>query len=209
MSRLKNLQFSAKEMLDSLSRTDAHIYFTRFPNKKIELKERTFLREALINQIKSRQAIGERSENFNWGHLLKIGQKPECPFASISIAHCPFIGGFLFVFDTSLSIGFDIEQKKRITKKLIGRISSTEEIQTAPSPALLWAAKEAGFKCLYERQTQLLLSACRISHWRKDPEKQIYFFNCHSKKTGKKAVGAGRAIENLVMAYAETTAKKA
>ena len=209
MNNLETIQLRIKEMLKNFGQTKMNVHFTLFPNKKIGMRERKKLRHALINQIKNHKDFKKHEKDFDWNSLLRIGQKPECPFASISISHCHFLGAFLFIFDKNISIGFDMEQKKRITKKIIERISSTKEIQQSPSPSLLWGAKEASFKCLSNSQTQLLLSDCLISHWKKDPEKQMHFFSCHSKKNNKKAVGMACVIGDLVIAYAEIKIREA
>jgi len=212
MNDLKKIQLKTKEMLESFDQPRMNVHFILFPNKKIGMNERKDLRHALIKQIKNHKDFKKQGEDFNWNNLLRLGQKPECPFASLTISHCNSLGAFLLIFDKSFSIGFDIEKKNRITKKLVSQISSAQETQLAPLSSLLWVAKEASFKCLSSHKTQLLLSDCLISQWRKKgkgSQNQVYFFNCDLKKTDRKAVGAATSIEEFVIAYAETKVREA
>ena len=204
MRNLKTIYSQTKEMLNCFGQKNIHCHFTLFLNKKTGIQERRELRQKLIEQIKNHKDFQKAEKGFNWDNLLKLGTKADCPFASVSISHCNYLGAFLFTFDKRLSIGFDIEQKKRITKKIIARISSKEERDQAPNNALLWVAKEAGFKCLSDNKAQLLLSDCLISNWKKEKTKEIYFFNSYSKTNNKKALGLARFIDDLALAYTET-----
>ena len=73
-----------------------------------------------------------------------------------SLSHCPNQGLFMITKNPSsqniLGLGADIEQKSRLTKKLIKRISSSEEIQRLSEKLdlsfHLWTVKESSFKAL-------------------------------------------------------------
>ena len=209
MRNLKAIQSKTKEMLECFGQDTVHLYFHLFLREKIGIKERKELRQKLIDQMKSHIDYKKHKTVFNWSRLLKIGTKPVCPFASLSISHCGDLGACLFVFDKTLSIGFDVEHKKRITKAIVDRISSKKEVQQAPSPSLLWVAKEASFKCLSDNKAPLLLSDCLISKWKKEKTKEIYLFDFYSKMMDKRSFGVACFIDGLALAYAEIKSESA
>ena len=182
MKNTENIDLKIKEMLACFEQRNVHFQLISFLNQKADRQDRKNLRKLLIDQIKNHKDFKKYKEDFNWNNLLKIGTKANCPFVSISISHCKHMGAFLFTFDKNVSIGFDIEERNRITDKLVNRISSKEEIQQSPTSFLLWVAKEASFKCL-NHKTQNLLSDCIISHWRK--RKICIFLNVVRKKLMK------------------------
>lgn len=203
---MKNLEFihlKTKKMLENFGQKNINPHFISFVNKKVGIQERKELRQKLINQIKNHTDFKKYEKDFEEESLLKVGKKPHCSFASISISHCDHLGAFLFVFDKNISIGLDIEEKKRITQKNVERISSKEEMNQAPHYSLLWVAKEASFKSLFKSKTLFLLSDCLISNWKIDPVKDIYFFNSYSKTTGERAFGTACFIDELAVTYAE------
>jgi phosphopantetheinyl transferase (holo-ACP synthase) len=77
----------------------------------------------------------------------------------VSISHCNGMGGFVLC---SKSIGFDIEEKSRISEKIIERVSTPEELSSCPDFGLLWPAKEAIFKNSTEFYT---ISHIQVSNW--------------------------------------------
>ena len=104
------------------------------------------------------------------------------------------------------SIGLDFEETDRVSPLIVSRVSRPKELNSSPSPCLLWTAKEASFKCFSERDKKLLLSDCLISDWsnknkEKDTIKKSYFFKAKSKK--QKAMGIAFSIDNLTLAYTE------
>ena len=205
---LETVHLKTKEMLECFGQKNIIPHFILFADKKAGVKERKQLRQELIKQIKNHKDFVKYKKNFDKDNFLQIGEKPDCPFISFSISHCDHLGAFLFTFNWKTSIGFDVEQRQRITEKLVGRISSKKEIQQSPSPSLLWTAKEAGLKCLSNKKNPILLSECFISDWRKEPEKEICFFKCHSTRINKKAFGIARYTTDLALAYAETQLDK-
>lgn len=197
MKNLQAIRSKTKQILEALNRKNAYFYFMPLKGA-VSSEDRKILRKKLIEEIKNNFKPGKQQE-FNWNKLMNTGVKPDCPFASISISHCRKAGAFVFVLDKSISIGFDIEEAKRISKKSVSRVASIQEIEQAPFPALLWSAKEAGFKCLSDQVNRLMLRGCMISRWRKN---QVgYFFECHSGD--KKAGGMASLAGGLVLAYAE------
>lgn len=202
MKNLEDTHLKTKKMLECFGRKNIQAHFLSFSNK-IGLKERKVLRQKMVSQIKAHKDFKKNEKDFNWKKLLKTGGKPECPFISISVSHCNCLGAFLFVFDKKFSIGFDMEQKNRITDKLVNRISSKAEIKQSPFPALLWVAKEASFKCFSNNQNQFLLSHCLISSWKKTLMQDIYFFDSHLKTNNKTALGTACFTDDLALAYAE------
>ena len=209
MRNLETIQLKTKEMLECFGQNTIHLYFHLFLRENIGIEERKELRKKLINQIKSHKDFKKQEKDFNWSRLLEIGIKPVCPFASLSISHCGNLGACFFIFDKTVSIGLDVERKKRITKAIVNRISSKKEVQQSPSPSLLWVAKEASFKCLSDNQSPLLLSDCLISKWKKEKTKEIYFFDFYSKTMGKKSFGTACFIDDLALAYAEVKSESA
>ena len=202
MKKTNSINLKIKEMLECWGAK--HIEVGSFSSmKKIGPKERQKLRYKLIESIKRHKDFTKYQKDFKEKPLLKIGGKPEGSITSLSISHTENRAVFLFTFENKLSIGFDIENKDRVTKKVIERVSSKEEICQTPGISLLWTAKEASFKCLSDRKNKLLLSDCFILQWKK--EKEFYTFRCHSKKTGQIALGIAGSIKRLAFAYAESS----
>lgn len=88
---------------------------------------------------------------------------------SSSISHCPGLGGFAITnADPQIQIGFDVEETARVSEAIARRVCVTsEEFLRAPSPASLWAAKEAGFKALRGPRQPSVVSALEIYDWKK------------------------------------------
>ena len=103
------------------------------------------------------------------------------------------------------SIGLDFEETHRVSRLIVSRVSHLKELNSSPSPCLLWTAKEASFKCFSESDNKLILSDCLISDWseieEKDSLKKSYFFKAKSKnQTG---IGIAFSVDNLTLAYTE------
>lgn len=88
-----------------------------------------------------------------------LDSPPVLPSMFVSISHTNGMGGFVL---SSKSLGFDIEDKSRITQKIIDRVSTEEELKSCPNFELLWPAKEAIFKCSTEFYT---ISHIQITQW--------------------------------------------
>jgi len=80
--------------------------------------------------------------------LMDLNQIPTPPGMSLSIAHCPLVGGFAKTIPPN-QIGFDVEVDDRVSAQSIARISKPDEVRIMPSPSHLWVAKEAAFKALF------------------------------------------------------------
>lgn len=81
-----------------------------------------------------------------------------------SISHCPTLGGFV-ASTQKRRLGFDIEESSRITKDVLSRMFSQDEIAAAPHPYLLWCAKEALFKALKGEGQPVVLSNLPELRW--------------------------------------------
>ena len=201
MTDLQIIRLKTKYMLKPFNKKGVDFYFMSFKCKKLGLKERQALRQELVKKLKQKITY---VKNFN--NLLTVGVKPDSSFASITISHCKNIGAFLFVLDKNLGIGFDIEKTHRVKQKVIKRVSTVKEIKLSPHPALLWTAKEAVFKALFNKKEALLLSECQITDWKKSSPKGFYSFKSTAK--GKKAVGRACFAKDLALAYAESKTRR-
>ena len=123
-------------------------------------QERLKLRKILLDHLEKFVDLGKDRQK-----LLTPGKRPWTDLASISISHCKILGGFIFSLKPHIFIGLDIEQIVRVKPCLINRISQREEVQQAPTEALLWVAKEASFKCISPSDKSLLISHIYVSHW--------------------------------------------
>ena len=120
--------------------------------------------------------------------LLKPGIPPKTSFASISLSHSTFMGGFI-IAPFRQSIGFDLEQWGRASEKTVLRISHKEELNRAPSSSALWSAKESAYKSFgqYPNTPKISIKQIFVFHWRLLPyqEREEYLKNFVSllKKT--------------------------
>ena len=99
------------------------------------------------------------------------------------------------------SLGLDIEEKLRVSQKVISRVSSLEEQKASPSPSFLWTAKEASLKCFSQNQTNLILSECLILDWKASEFQKTYLFK--AKSQNQKARGIAFCVDSIAVAYAE------
>lgn len=83
--------------------------------------------------------------------LADLSQPPRVSAWSVSISHAPNLGGWLAV-PRPHRVGLDVEKYDRLKANLIRRTSSSEEMQAAPDPLLLWSAKESLYKSLEDAQ---------------------------------------------------------
>ena len=82
----------------------------------------------------------------------------------------------------------------------MGRLSTTKELQTAPDPSLLWAAKEAAFKCLILEQNRLI-KHISITEWEKTASDSYHFrFQVEGQNT--KGRGAAFPGDDLALGFA-------
>lgn len=89
----------------------------------------------------------------------------------VSISHCNTAGGFVWA---DHSVGFDIEESKRVTDATAKRISNEFDSLDFSHPSFLWTAKESAFKAMGFLQPKVL-SDISILEWRLI-DKNIYYF---------------------------------
>ncbi len=157
------------------------------------------LHRALLTQ-KVSASDGPPAPEGEWKQLMVPGDRPQHSLATISMAHCSVMGGFVFSFDKSRSIGFDMELAERVNDKVIGRIATQEEREQAPDRAFLWTAKEASFKCLKWDKGVILPGQCRIFDWTEFGDEAWLFSFSSSKIRGR---GGAFQMAGLAFAYAQ------
>ena len=167
------------------------------------------LRKLLVKELKISYSTLKKTlpEDFFRKHcekLLTPGTRPNCSFAAISVSHCPVLGGFVFSFNREISLGLDMEQSHRVNEQLIGRLSKAEELRQAPDHSLLWAAKEAAFKCMIPDMTpgqNPLLKHVFISEWTQTVPNS-YHFCFQIKNQSTKGRGVAFLIKDLALSCA-------
>lgn len=123
---------------------------------------RTRIREALSARV-SNAAID----------LLDLARVPTHPDYSISITHGRALGGFTLA-PLPFWIGFDIEEIERVSAAVASRVQAPGD-QPAPSPAHLWVAKEAVFKCLFLGHQPVTSMQIAIQGWTPISDKNYLF----------------------------------
>lgn len=104
----------------------------------------------------------------NLSHLHNLEELPSLPDWSVSISHCPVLGGFAATRREKGQIGFDLESNRRVSEQIIKYVMFTpEELARAPGPGLLWVAKEATFKSLLGPDQPTVLSQIEVNGWQK------------------------------------------
>lgn len=146
----------------------------------------SFLIESLLSEIKEALDLPllELRLNEDWGSHHPHGRlalrealsqltnenhrdlsaPPRSSSLSISVSHCALLGGFVYT-PKPTKIGLDIEIIERAKEPVVKRISAPQEFSLAPTPALLWAAKEATFKSLIGPHQPPVLSDIVIGEW--------------------------------------------
>ena len=195
-----------KKISQQLNEPSFYFRFQVFGPEGPTWKAREELRKLLVKELKiSYSAFKQRTlpddffVKYCGKELLTPGTRPHCSFAAISVSHCPVLGGFIFSFNRKISVGLDMEQSHRVNEQLIGRLSKAEELKQAPDPSLLWAAKEAAFKCTTEQN--LLVKHVFISEWtRTAPDS--YHFHFQIKNQNTKGHGVAFLIKDLALGCA-------
>ncbi len=102
----------------------------------------------------------------NTGHRALLHQEHlrQNPDNSLfhSISHSPGLGILVLA---NVPVGVDVERSQRVEAPIVARVSSSEELQRAPSPAALWCAKEACFKALRPYNQPSVLSKISVGEW--------------------------------------------
>ena len=153
-------------------------YLMAFDKQSSTLENRKHLREQLVQTI---EKIAQKKLSLEQKKaLLTPGKPPKIPFASVSISHCAFMGGFVIsrldladapssppesTSTERSSIGFDLEQLGRATEKTVLRISNKKEINQAPSSSALWSAKEAAYKSISSFQSDIHIKHILVVDW--------------------------------------------
>ena len=163
--------------------------------QKALLKPKAASRSALApSSEKSKGNIFHSSKEREWQSLTIPGGCPVHSLASISIAHCPVMGGFVFSLDKNLSIGLDIELVNRVSHKVVRRIADEKEQKQAPDRVFLWTAKEASFKCLTWDKGVILPSHCRIFDWVKFNKAWLFSFSFSRKLNMRNKENKGSSL---------------
>jgi hypothetical protein len=135
--------------------------------------------------------------------LMNLSCPPRVEGVSISLSHCPRAGGFLLWPQKSAQIGFDLEDPGRIQGAVVERISTLAELNAAPSPALLWVAKEATFKSLFGPSQPAAISTIFVAKW-ESIEPSIWGFHAQVQGLNDKWIkGVAATFMNLVLGLAK------
>ncbi len=98
--------------------------------------------------------------------LAKFIETQSLDKTRISVSHTKGVGGFA-TSSSPRQIGFDMEITERVSPEIARRICQLEEeFDEAPSPALLWVAKESAFKSTRGFTQPTFLSLIKISAWK-------------------------------------------
>lgn len=122
------------------------------------------------HRLQIRQHIAENYSAFfkrdQMAKLFDLTQIPQPENVSLSISHCASVGGYVF---SHYNVGFDIEEKKRISPSVLKRVCSSAELNSAPDPAFLWSAKESAYKALSKQmisfETHFVMTDVICSNW--------------------------------------------
>lgn len=141
---------------------------------------RAELRQILMQTLQAQQL--EADEN-----ILNLEHWPEHSELSISLSHSLKVSCFGWCQKPS-SLGVDIENIYRPNSKILKRVCTTEEVESAPYIPHLWTAKEAVFKSL--RKKEIVLSTVEILDWR-PKAKTEWFFTARWKDQDSYIAGIG------------------
>ncbi len=126
--------------------------------------------------------------------LLDLDKVPNLPGVGISITHCPSVGGFT-LSSSHKNIGFDIEESKRIQKEPILRVCTENEVNSAPSIAHLWTAKEASLKSFFRVERPKVISQINIFDWKKKQDNTYLFKYSYCNSSGLTLSGQGASLQ--------------
>ena len=133
-------------------------------------------------------------ENFSADKsILDLSQRPLLPQGSVSVSHSSLCGGFAITTVPGVSLGFDIEENERMREQVVARVSSSEELETAPSLAALWAAKEAAFKSFPKGVQPPVMSSISVNSWKKADDG---FYTCEAQINSHSARAQGVVLIN-------------
>ncbi len=132
------------------------------------------------------------------GKVMDLERPIQVDGLSVSISHCQEAGGFALNLGPT-QIGLDIEVYDRVVRSVAERVSTANEIHEAPSPAHLWAAKEATFKSLLGSHQPAVLPLIRLNSWQRlDPHSWLFSPEIQGV-TQSQLSGAVIQFDNLVL----------
>lgn len=160
--------------------------FTSIDWASTRIEHRTYIRNGICDALEKQFGLPHDAVLLN----LEITPRPKN--FSISVSHSPQLGGFAVAPSAIGQLGFDIEVPARVSARIAERVSNTEEIKAAPSPAHLWVAKEATFKSLFGPHQPTTIPEIRLLEWQKVPDDAWYF-------TAQNQTLIGAAVEGVVL----------
>ncbi|MCB9073824.1 MAG: 4'-phosphopantetheinyl transferase superfamily protein [Bdellovibrionaceae bacterium] len=120
-------------------------------------------------------------------HVDDLDQRLQHDSLSISVSHTIDASIFAWI-PKPLQVGVDIELVNRITDPVIERVSTEEEVNTAPDVKLLWTAKEAVFKAISPQAKTM--SEIEIYNWQ-PVSGHTYTFQTRRQPSGEIIDGFG------------------
>lgn len=113
-------------------------------------------------------------------NLNDLQTLPEASDGFFSISHCPLLGGFSF---SNFKHGFDLESVDRISKPIILRTCTSDEVYEAPNPKYLWVAKESAVKAMSTRRNEFVVTDFQTENWKSHFETEVFSYRINSLKT--------------------------
>lgn len=132
----------------------------------------------------------ESKVEYDFKELLDLNKIPHPQWGGLSISHCPSAGVFVTSF-LNKNLGIDVEECDRIQRDPLLRVCSEEEVDSAPSLAHLWTAKEASFKSFYRLDAPKTISQINIFDWNQRKSNYYHFRYKFNNSSGLVVVGEG------------------
>lgn len=137
------------------------------------------------------------AQALNHSSLIKLdlGERTYKKFETTdaSISHAEGLGGYALIHyaeGEDLRLGFDIEIAARVRPEVAARICEhDDEFKAAPSPAALWSAKEAGFKCFKGPDQPPVIPYLVVHSWKRKSQYETFEISHRQTETGLKAWG--------------------
>lgn len=127
--------------------------------------------------------------------LDQVTQQSSGLFSSISHTHSE--GGFAL---SQFPVGFDIEVTSRVTLEIVARVSSNEELLSAPDLSSLWCAKEAAFKAFKHFQQPKIVSQIKI-RFDDNQHDRCHLFQVENEKEFGASNGIGATYSTSTLTY--------
>ncbi|RYZ90417.1 MAG: 4'-phosphopantetheinyl transferase superfamily protein [Proteobacteria bacterium] len=149
-----------------------------------------FLGDGNLDRVAIRKFLLSRYQDEFPSHdeTLNLNERPVGQSISVSISHCPSRSGVLVADRAEGSFGLDLENPARVKEAVARRVAVAGEMETTPSFAHLWVAKEAFFKALPEALQPITISELQISDWVIQSE-SVWKFAGLALPTGGRAEG--------------------